>query len=39
MRKKKNIEINTAKLTLREIEVLGLIMQGLINNMIAQNFL
>jgi DNA-binding NarL/FixJ family response regulator len=35
-KKNKNIEINTAKLTLREIEVLGLIMQGLTNNMIAQ---
>ena len=36
--KKKNssVEINNQKLTIREIEILGLIMQGLTNNEIAQ---
>lgn len=32
----KKVEINHQKLTLREIEVLGLIMQGLTNNEIAE---
>lgn len=35
-KKNKNVEISPIKLSLREIEVLGLIMQGLTNNMIAE---
>ena len=35
-KKNKSIEINPIKLSLREIEILGLIMQGLTNVMIAE---